>query len=168
MTKKYHFQDNILPSISRYREFIAESNKIEGIIREPTEPEVKALMDFYFLDEITIEDLEKFVKIMQPDARLRDEYGLDVRVGMYIPPLGCPEMRDKLRDILTKVNEHKCNSYQAHIMYEKLHPFTDGNGRSGRALWLWIEKDMTLGFLHRFYYQTLNHYSKHVEGLTNE
>ena len=36
------------------------------------------------------------------------------------------------------------------------HPFTDGNGRSGRALWLWqMNNHAPFGFLHTFYYQTL-------------
>jgi hypothetical protein len=35
-------------------------------------------------------------------------------------------------------------------------PTTDGNGRSGRALWLWCMRGRApLGFLHQFYYQTL-------------
>ncbi len=48
------------------------------------------------------------------------------------------------------------------VRYELLHPFSVGNGRSGRTLWAWCmlrrgDDPFTLPFLHRFYYQTLEH-----------
>lgn len=55
-------------------------------------------------------------------------------------------------------NSGRDGAYRCHVVYETLHPFTDGNGRSGRAVWLrqmgWIVR-APLGFLHHFYYQTL-------------
>ena len=133
--------------------FVAESNKIEGIVREPLIKEVDELLRFLKLDTITVEELERFVKVYQPDARLRDEYGLDVRVGSHYAPLGRPEMRKILEGLLSL----PADPYKMHILYEDLHPFTDGNGRSGRALWAWQMQDISLGFLHMFYYQTLDH-----------
>lgn len=65
---------------------------------------------------------------------------------------------------LEKLLDEKAHPYHIHVDYENLHPFTDGNGRSGRALWLRRMKDLgensfyqalDLGFLHTFYYQTL-------------
>ena len=51
--------------------FVDESNKIEGIVREPLIKEVDELLRFLKLDTITVEELERFVKVYQPDARLR-------------------------------------------------------------------------------------------------
>ena len=135
-------------------DFIRESNKIEGINRNPTQEEIDEFNRFMDLKSVTVKELQRFVSVYQPDARLRDVYGLNVRVGNYYPPFGGPEIYPALEAILNLQN-----SFEQHISYEKLHPFTDGNGRSGRALWAWNHRDLSLGFLHRFYYDTLNHFS---------
>ena len=132
-------------------DFVVESNKIENIIREPTREEIDELVRFINLGKITVEDLVKFVSIYQPDARLRDEYGMNVRIGNYYPPFGGPDIVETLRSLLGS----DYNVHRLHIEYEKLHPFSDCNGRSGRALWAWHMKDLTGGFLLNFYYQTL-------------
>lgn len=134
--------------------FITESNKIENIFREPTYEEISEFERFLILDKITVDELIKFVSVYQPDAKLRDQYNMNVRIGNYYPPFGSPEIRDNLISLL----ETNYDAYDLHVKYEKLHPFTDGNGRSGRALWAWKMKDISDGFLRPFYYQTLRKY----------
>ncbi len=139
--------------------FVLESNAIEGIYREPTPEEIDELQRFTQQDFITIEDMEKFISVYQPDAVLRDEFGRDVQIGHYVPPMGCPEIRQELDQILVMYRDaDRCMaSYYTHIAFEKLHPFTDCNGRLGRALWAHIYKDISMGFLKRFYFQTLEY-----------
>jgi len=140
--------------------FIRESNMIEGIYRDPTGGECRTLR--WFLDlPLSINTILDLLKMFQPTARLRNKRGMDVRVGAYLPSRGGYKIKRVLYQIIEAINEKALIPYVAHIQFEKLHPFTDGNGRVGRAIYLWMlsdrEKEIIdkLGFLHYWYYQSL-------------
>ena len=136
--------------------FVKESNRIEGITRPPTDEELTAHLVFLNGPK-TVQALKAFVSAIQPGAVLRDQKGLNVRVGTHVPIAGGPLVLSQLTALLDDDRKY-ITPFRRHCHYETLHPFTDGNGRSGRALWL---KDMggldrvKLGFLHSWYYQTL-------------
>lgn len=142
-------------------DFVRESNFIENIHRDPTDAEIGAHEDLLALSEIRVADLENFVNICA-GAPLRDKLGMNVIVGNHRPRSGGPEIRQQLAGLLAGVNSgpERASPHEIHKIYETLHPFQDGNGRSGRALWAWHHKQLgndpfTLGFLHRFYYEAL-------------
>lgn len=139
-------------------EKIRESNRIESIYRDPTPAEIAEYERFVSLRKVTIEDIEQFVSVYAPGNVVRDEVGCDVRIGRRVCR-GGPHVRPALQRLLDHVNTGKTGPYMAHIEYELLHPITDGNGRSGRQLWYQIMKargrSTHRGFLHEFYYQTL-------------
>lgn len=134
-------------------DFVAESNRIEGI-SSTSETQIEAHRKFLEFPKITISVLEDFVSIVQPGATLRRSSNQNVRVGGYIAPPGGPRIEEALENILYNLEIQ--DSYTTHLDYLNLYPFTDGNGCSGRVLWLWCRDGVApLGFLHQFYYHTL-------------
>ena len=146
------------------RNFIYESNRIESIIRIPSMDEINEFRRFIVRENVSIGDLTNFVSIYQPGAVLRLLDNQNVRIGNHIPPPGGSNIGYALEELLEKVNNERISPFEAHCAYEALHPFTDGNGRSGRMLWAWQmnmdhgENGLELGFLHRFYYQALDNF----------
>lgn len=144
-----------------YRKFQLESNQIEGI-NTVTQAEIDALSGFVFLDQPKVEDVVAYVKVVQPTAKIRLSSSQTVYVGNHCPPPGGQHILYRLEGILSSLKaEHP---FDTHVEYESLHPFTDGNGRSGRAIWLWQMKNQGLdiygGFLQTFYYQSLANQQK--------
>lgn len=146
-------------------EFVIESNRIEGMLGA-RQHEIDAAEEFLKLDQVTVPDLEKYVATIQPHAVLRIQPGCDVIVGRFRPPSGGPDIFTQLDDLLTRANRDadRAAPWFVHVEYERVHPFTDGNGRSGRMLWLWMMMKSgpapRIGFLHTFYYQTLANVAK--------
>jgi Fic/DOC family protein len=154
---------------SEIEEFVRESNRIEGILRSPNSTEVDSLVAFLRLKELHLMDVAILVSAFQPGAVIRDRIGLDVRIGAHIPPRGGPYIGTELSALLSDAAINRRHAYLIHHDYETLHPFMDGNGRSGRALWLWQmirfgnhQRVLARGFLHSWYYQSLQFRRKDV------
>ena len=142
-------------------QFITESNMIEGILRPPTPQEIEAAEKFMANDCQTAITLGDMQAVFAPGKPIRERAGMDVYVGNYQAPPGGPNVIANLNRICRAAREY-VHPYKVHVRFEKLHPYLDGNGRTGRMLWAWAMQNngqdpFALSFLHRFYYQTLEH-----------
>ncbi len=145
----------------RLVEFLRESLMIEGIDREPTQTEIDETGRFVFWPSVNAGSVIRLVGAYQPNAVIRDKPNLNVRVGRYVAPRGGPGIVEALEGILADADSGR-DPWVVHGAYETLHPFTDGNGRSGRALWARQMMQMhgglpDISFLHWAYYQSLAH-----------
>jgi len=153
------------------QKFVEESNRIEGISRSALTCEIDALTKFLNLPKITVEDVVEFVLVNQPGAKLRNQAGLNVYIAGSDAtlPKGGPQIERRLKILLKGISNIKERGpkvnytvFESHRDYESLHPFTDCNGRSGRAIWAWmmckydVSPGIELGFLHSWYYQSLS------------
>lgn len=138
-------------------EFAAESDMIEG--EDFNEDHLESLrIILYADDKLTPELLLQAHKAFAPEEDWSGKYrDCNVWIGgssapsyHIVPDL----MSNWFLDLPTM------DSYEAHIRFEKIHPFRDGNGRLGRAIWLKMllrEGREPKSFLQEFYYQTLAH-----------
>ena len=146
-----------------YKRFVEESWHIEGL--EPSEETIEVLAGIHEYFVVKAEKVDAFRIAELADAftggrgAIRDRIGMNVRVGEHVPIPGGVTVKTKLLEICDRANNDE-DPHVIHRDFESLHPFMDGNGRTGRLLWLWMmhrqNKDCSLGFLHEWYYQSLN------------
>lgn len=142
------------------RAFAVESNRIEGITSGADDNAHADALAAFLWESPTVESVERFVARIEPRAVLRRAGAPNVRVGHHHAPKSGPEIERALAALLEAVRDERVSPFDAHYQYEKLHPFTDGNGRSGRAIWLWQMRRMGYDggrlFLHQWYYDSLS------------
>ncbi|TLY20109.1 MAG: Fic family protein [Nitrospirae bacterium] len=166
----------------------------------PTEPQrakrevLNYLAGLRFIEQkakkktITHEDVLKLHAIIASDVMDQGQAGryrdIRVRVGRYLPP--APEMVSGLMaELLEWWNTKSAqwspviSSAVIHYQFEAIHPFADGNGRTGRALALWELYRRGFDTHHIFsvdevywenrpsYYTALDAVRKHDEDLTS-
>lgn len=125
-------------------EFLKESNAIEDVFDDDSLTQAKiAWMFLMSQDVLTVEVVLKTHEALMLNQPLQpDEKGhfrnCEVRVGHndgLNHVLIAPEIQQW---VFKTMRAHpKVDAKELHIRYEKIHPFVDGNGRTGRMFMNW-------------------------------
>ena len=116
--------------------FVRVNNRMAGIDREPSAAEVAAHRGLLAANELRVENLELFVRHVAPGAHLRDT-AHDDGWSEDETSASRDELRADLSAIVAAARSKSAKPDRLHRLYRMLRPFTDANGRCGRALWMW-------------------------------
>ena len=131
---------------------LADGHTLSGVVERSQREVLNYFAGLRFIekniprDPITHDDIMALHSVIATGAMDQGEAGryrtVDVRVGRYLPPHH-EQVSGFMAELLAWWNKDSqawspvLTSAILHYRFEAIHPFSDGNGRTGRALALW-------------------------------
>ena len=124
------------------REFIRESNAIEGVYDDVSFTQAVRAWEYLMTKkEMTSGVVLKTHKILMLHSNLYpNEKGYFRNTMVYVgggPCLSPERIPEAIGNWCYKTMHSRQSAKKLHVEYEKIHPFVDGNGRTGRMFMNW-------------------------------
>lgn len=123
------------------REYIRESNLIEGIDSEQADKDCllawERMQSYDTMTHYSLMLMHRMITHSQPDLSPSEKGNyrrIQVYVGKHVPP-AAHMVPSLMMDYLSTFEA--MDPIEAHVRFETIHPFVDGNGRTGRMLLWW-------------------------------
>ena len=137
-----------------YKAYSDQTNEINGASKEVLRYKEALWFGYNYLKNQDYFDMEYFIKVFQEIKQTKDEIRPDfvntvIKQGgsgpgagqvAYTPPKGQAVIKEKLDNLVTFLNDdgnfnidYLLKVSIAHYQFEAIHPFRDGNGRTGRV-----------------------------------
>jgi Fic family protein len=175
-----------------YRAFSDKNQELEGASKEVLRYREALWSGYTFLKEKKVFNQEYFVKVYQEIKQSSDKIrppflettikqggtNLNARQVIYTPPRGKGVIENKLENLIHFLNDdkqfnidHLLKMAIGHFQFEAIHPFRDGNGRTGRVanIHYLTSKgllDVPILFLSRYILDNKNDYYSGLQGVS--
>lgn len=175
-----------------YKAFSDNNKNVQGAAKEVLRYKESLWVGYNYLKENGKFDEDYFIKVFQQIKQTNEgirpnfsnvvirKSGSGINAGqvIYTPPRGNQVILDKLENLIAFLNDdekyaidHLLKMAIAHYQFEAIHPFRDGNGRTGRVLNINFLTDKNLLefpilFMSRYILEHKNDYYAGLEGVS--
>jgi len=172
-----------------YRAYSDQTSEINGASKEVLRYKEALWSGYNYLKSRDYFDIDYFIKVFQEIKQTKDEIrpdflNISIKQGgsgptagqvVYTPPKGQAIIKEKLVNLAAFLNDDEnfkmdylLKAVIAHYQFEAIHPFRDGNGRTGRVFNInYLTKkgllDVPILFLSRY---ILDHKEDYYSGLS--